>query len=205
MPRAKVQRKSTAIDMTAMCDVSFLLLTFFILTATARQPDPLEVSIPSSTYKLKVPDLDMGILSIGKGQVYYEIIGADIKMSTLDKMGDKYNIKFTPEERKRFSVIGAFGVPIQNLQQFIQLDGDKRAAFQKSLGGIPTDSTNNQLAEWLLQSRTSVAELHATQMRVSIKGDAEEEYPAIKKVVDILQKQKINKFSLITSAEGGAE
>nr|WP_121270364.1 biopolymer transporter ExbD [Pedobacter schmidteae] len=205
MPRAKVQRKSTAIDMTAMCDVSFLLLTFFILTATARQPDPLDVTIPSSTYKLKVPDLDMGILSIGKGKVFYEIVGKDIKMSTLDKMGEKYSIKFTPEERERFGVIGAFGVPIQNLKDFIAMDSEKRTAYQKASGGIPADSTNNQLAEWILQSRTSVAELHSTQMRVSIKGDAEEEYPVVKKIVDILQKQKINKFSLITSAEGGAE
>ncbi|SMD04985.1 ExbD/TolR family protein [Pedobacter nyackensis] len=205
MPRAKVQRKSTSIDMTAMCDVSFLLLTFFILTATARQPDPLDVTIPSSTYKLKVPDLDMGILSIGKGQVFYEIVGKDIKMSTLDKMGEKYSIKFTPEERERFGVIGAFGVPIGSLKQFIMMDGEKRTKFQETAGGIPADSTNNQLAEWILQSRTSVAELHSTQMRVSIKGDANEEYPAVKKIVDILQKQKINKFSLITSAEGGAE
>jgi len=205
MPRAKVQRKSTAIDMTAMCDVSFLLLTFFILTATARQPDPLDVTIPSSTYKLKVPDLDMGILSIGKGQVFYEIIGKDIKMSTLDKMGEKYSIKFTPEERERFGVIGAFGVPITDLKKFIAMDGEKRTEYQKVAGGIPADSTNNQLAEWILQSRQSVAELHSTQMRVSIKGDAEEEYPSVKKIVDILQKQKINKFSLITSAEGGAE
>ena len=205
MPRAKVQRKSTSIDMTAMCDVSFLLLTFFILTATARQPDPLDVTIPSSTYKLKVPDLDMGILSIGKGQVFYEIIGKDIKMSTLDKMGEKYSIQFTPVERERFGVIGAFGVPVQDLKKFIAMDGEKRTEYQKSAGGIPADSTNNQLAEWILQSRTSVAELHSTQMRVSIKGDAEEEYPAVKKIVDILQKQKINKFSLITSAEGGAE
>ncbi|TCC96358.1 biopolymer transporter ExbD [Pedobacter hiemivivus] len=205
MPRAKVQRKSTAIDMTAMCDVSFLLLTFFILTATARQPDPLDVTIPSSTYKLKVPDLDMGILSIGKGQVFYEIVGKDVKMSTLDKMGEKYNIQFTPQERERFGVIGAFGVPIQSLKGFIAMDGEKRTEFQKNAGGIPADSTDNQLAEWILQSRTSVAELHSTQMRVSIKGDAEEEYPSVKKIVDILQKQKINKFSLITSAEGDAK
>jgi biopolymer transport protein ExbD len=205
MPRAKVQRKSTAIDMTAMCDVSFLLLTFFILTATARQPDPLDVTIPSSTYKLKVPDLDMGILSIGKGQVFYEIVGKDVKMSTLDKMGEKYNIQFTPQERERFGVIGAFGVPIQSLKGFIAMDGEKRTEFQKHAGGIPADSTDNQLAEWILQSRTSVAELHSTQMRVSIKGDAQEEYPSVKKIVDILQKQKINKFSLITSAEGDAK
>ena len=205
MPRAKVQRKSTAIDMTAMCDVSFLLLTFFILTATARQADPLDVTIPSSTYKIKVPDKDIAILSIGKGQVFYEIVGNDIKMATLDKMGEKYSIKFTPEERKRFGVIGAFGVPIQNLKEFIAMDGEKRTAYQKTSGGIPADSTNNQLAEWIMQTRHSTAELHAAQTRFSIKGDAEEEYPSVKKIVDILQKQKINKFSLITSAEGGAE
>ncbi|NQX40146.1 Biopolymer transport protein ExbD/TolR [Pedobacter steynii] len=204
MPRAKVQRKSTAIDMTAMCDVSFLLLTFFILTATARQPDPLDVTIPSSTYKLKVPDLDMGILSIGKGKVFYEIVGKDVKMSTLDKMGEKYSIKFTPEERERFGVIGAFGVPVQSLKQFIMMSSDERTKSNIATG-IPADSTNNQLAEWILQSRTSVAELHGTSMRVSIKGDAQEEYPAVKKIVDILQKQKINKFSLITSAEGDAK
>lgn len=204
MARAKVQRKSTSIDMTAMCDVSFLLLTFFILTATARQPDPLDVTIPSSTYKLKVPDLDMGILSIGKGKVFYEIVGKDIKMSTLDKMGEKYSIKFTPEERERFGVIGAFGVPVQNLKQFIMMSSDERTKAKMDTG-IPADSTNNQLAEWILQSRTSVAELHSTSMRISIKGDAQEEYPAVKKIVDILQKQKINKFSLITSAEGDAK
>lgn len=204
MPRAKVQRKSTSIDMTAMCDVSFLLLTFFILTATARQPDPLDVIIPSSTYKLKVPDLDMGILSIGKGKVFYEIVGKDIKMSTLDKMGEKYSIKFTPEERERFGVIGAFGVPVQNLKQFIMMTSDERTKSKMDTG-IPADSTNNQLAEWILQSRTAVAELHSTSMRVSIKGDGQEEYPTVKKIVDILQKQKINKFSLITSAEGDAK
>jgi biopolymer transport protein ExbD len=201
MPRAKVQRKSTSIDMTAMCDVSFLLLTFFILTATARQPDPLEVQIPSSTYKFKVPDVDIAIISIGKGKVFYEVVGKDVKMATLDKMGERYNIKFTPEQRERFGVVGSFGVPIESLKSFIDMGSDERNKFLKDSPGIPSDSTNNQLSEWLLQSRNSVAELHQAQMRVTIKGDAEEEYPTVKRVVDIMQKQKINKFSLITSAE----
>lgn len=43
MAKAKSQKKAAAIDMTAMCDVAFLLLTFFILTATAKQPEPLPV------------------------------------------------------------------------------------------------------------------------------------------------------------------
>jgi len=203
MPRAKVKRTSTSIDMTAMCDVSFLLLTFFILTATARQPDPLNVTIPSSTYKIPVPDIDIAKLSIGHGKVFYEVAGKDVKMATLDKMGEQYKISFTPEERERFGVIQSFGVPIQNLKQFIALRDEASRTESQLQSGIPTDSVNNQLADWILNSRKAVAELHSTQMRISIKGDAEEEYSNIKTIVDILQKQKINKFSLITTAEGG--
>jgi biopolymer transport protein ExbD len=201
MARAKVARKSTSIDMTAMCDVSFLLLTYFILSATAKQPDPLDVKVPSSTYKIKVPEKDIAILTIGKGMVFFETAGPDIRASTLDKMGEQYKISFTPEERKRFSVVASFGVPIQNLKKFIAMDAGER----KKSGietGIPADSLNNQLADWILNARKSVAELHSEGMRVSIKGDAAEEYPVVKKIVDILQKQKINKFSLITTAEG---
>ena len=205
MPRAKVQRKSTSIDMTAMCDVSFLLLTFFILTATARQPDPLNITTPTSTYKIPVPDVDIAKLSIGKGQVYYEVAGKDIKMATLDKMAEQYKISFTPQERERFGVIQSFGVPIQSLKQYISLS-DQAARDKSGLStGIPTDSTNNQLSAWILNSRQAVADLHQQPMRVSIKGDGEEDYPVVKKIVDILQKQKINKFSLITSTEGGAK
>lgn len=201
MPKAKVQRKSTAIDMTAMCDVSFLLLTYFILTATAKQPDPLNVSIPTSTYKIKVPEKDIAVLSIGHGKVFFEAAGHDIKIATLEKIGEQYKINFTPEEKKRFSVIGSFGVPIQSLKQFIMLDGEKRKASGLETG-IPADSANNQLSDWILQSRKAVAELHSEGMRVSIRGDATEDYSVIKKIIDVLQKQKINKFSLITTAEG---
>lgn len=200
MPRIKVKRNALTVDMTAMTDVSFLLLTFFILTAVAKQPDPLDVKIPSSTYKLKVPETDIAILTIGKGKVFFEAAGQDIKISMLEKMGAQYHIDFSPEEKKRFSVISSFGVPVQSLKKFIGMDAAKR----KSSGletGIPADSANNQLSGWVLHSRKAVAELHTTAMRVSIKGDADEEYPAIKKIVDNLQKQKINKFSLMTNQE----
>ncbi|MCJ0741915.1 ExbD/TolR family protein [Pedobacter montanisoli] len=203
MPRVKVPRKSTAVDMTAMCDVAFLLLTFFILTATARQPDPLEITTPSSTVQFKVPDKDIAIVSIGKGKVFLEIVGQDVKKLTLQKMGSLYNVPFTEEEAKRFSVVSSFGVPFGNLKKFLAMNGQER---EKSgiQAGIPNDSTvNNELFEWIKQARFATAELHGVDMRISIKGNANEEYPAIRKVVDLLQKQKINKFSLITSAEAG--
>ncbi|PST84819.1 biopolymer transporter ExbD [Pedobacter yulinensis] len=201
MPRVKIPRKSTAIDMTAMCDVAFLLLTFFILTATSRQPEPLEVTTPSSTIITKVPDADIALLTIGQGKVFFEVAGTKIRKRTLQLMGEKYGIKFTPQEEERFSVISSFGVPMGNLKQFINMDGEqrKKSGIQT---GIPTDSVDNQLYNWIYQSRVAVKEIDNTDMRISIKGDAKEEYPAVRKIVDILQKQKMNKFSLITSAEG---
>ncbi len=206
MPRIKVPRKSTSVDMTAMCDVAFLLLTFFILTATARQPDPLDISTPSSTVQFKVPDKDLAILSIGQGKVFIEIIGQDVKKATLTKMAELYGTTFSKEEGARFGVIGAFGVPFANLKQFINASAEDRKKMEKSLQGIPSDSTrNNDLYRWVEQSRRATAELHNTEMRVSIKGDSKEEYPAIRKIVDVLQKQQVNKFSLITSAEGAGQ
>ena len=48
MPRVKIKRKSTRIDMTAMSDVTVLLLTFFMLTSTFVQKEPVRVNTPGS-------------------------------------------------------------------------------------------------------------------------------------------------------------
>ena len=43
------------------------LLTFFILTATAKVPEALPVDMPSSVAQTKLPDTDLAIITIGKG------------------------------------------------------------------------------------------------------------------------------------------
>ncbi|HET8829072.1 MAG TPA: biopolymer transporter ExbD, partial [Pelobium sp.] len=94
-----------------------------------------------------------------------------------------------------------FGVPMSSLKEFIDLDNADRMKLVQP--GIPSDSgANNELKQWILQSRYATKELHNVDLRFSIKGDSKEEYPTIRKVIDILQDQNINKFSLITSLEG---
>ena len=201
MPKVKIKRKSTSTDMTAMCDVAFLLLTFFILTATARQPEPLPVETPSSTVTFKLPDTDISTLTIGQDKVFFGVVGPDVRINTLERMGEQYQMTFTEEEKKRFSVMESFGVPMASLKQLIALDNSDRMKLTQP--GIPSDSgANNELKQWILQSRYATKELHNVDLRFSIKGDSKEEYPTIRKVVDILQDQNINKFSLITSLEG---
>lgn len=199
MGKIKVKRNSTTIDMTAMCDVSFLLLTFFILTATARQPEPMPVDMPASTVQIKVPDTDLGIITVGDGgKLFFSVTGPNVRMNMLDRMAEQYGMTFSDEEKQRFSLIDGFGVPLSQLKQLIAMDNTQRveSGIQQ---GIPADSADNQLKEWILAARRATAEINDKQMRIAIKGDKEEEYPAVKKVIDILQDQKLNKFSLITN------
>lgn len=55
MGRVKVKKKDVFIDMTAMSDVTVLLLTFFMLTSTFLQKEPVIVNTPSSVAEVKVP------------------------------------------------------------------------------------------------------------------------------------------------------
>ena len=208
MARAKVKRASTVIDMTAMCDVSFLLLTFFVLTATARQPEALQVDTPASVTQVKIPDDKLGMVTVGGGgKLFFGVKGPQIRSRMLDLISEDYNIQFTEEEKTRFALIEEFGVPMHNLKQLIAMDMEERArpGLQP---GIPSDTTNNlsnEMYHWIHSARTATAALYNEQMRVSIKGDANEKYPDIKKVIDILQDQNLNRFSLITSLKAGME
>jgi biopolymer transport protein ExbD len=200
MAKVKMSKKATLIDMTAMCDVAFLLLTFFILTATARQPEPLPVDTPSSTVQTKLPESDLAMITIGKGKVFFGVSGQNVRVRTLELMSEKYGIPFSEEEKQRFSLMESFGVPIEALNSVIAMSSAERN--QADQPGIPKDSLNNQLGEWIRNARLATIELADKELNIAIKGDAKEEYPEIKSIMDILQNQKINSFNLVTGLRG---
>lgn len=205
MAKIKMNKKAASTDMTAMCDVAFLLLTFFILTATAKVPEVMPVDTPASTVQTKLPDSDLATLTIGKGRVFFDLKGREIRKRTLELMSQKYNVKFSEEDTNKFALMESFGVPIQSLKQILDMDSADRSKANQP--GIPKDSLDNQLFDWVQNARIANNEYNNSigskkELQIAIKGDAKEEYPIIKKVMDILQSQKINSFSLVTGLEG---
>lgn len=200
----KTQKKAGAIDMTAMCDVAFLLLTFFILTATAKQPEPLAVDTPNSTVQTKLPETGLATLTVGRGKVFFGLVDRDIRLRTLELMGQEYGVNFSDEEKARFSLMDGFGVPIGSLKQIIAMNSSERN--QEGLQpGIPMDSIDkkkDELSRWVYNARAASAELKNEDLKFAIKGDAKLEYPAIKRVMNLLQDQDVNSFNLVTGLRG---
>jgi biopolymer transport protein ExbD len=195
MPKVKVKRTVPSLDMTPMVDLFFLLVTFFMLTATARPDEAVVVDTPSSASEIKIPDTNVITITIDKeNRVFFGVDGQQTKEALLDKMAGKYGIGFTEEEKKTFSLTNNFGVPISQLKSLLAMESNQRKEVHQP--GIPIDSTHNELGDWVLQTR-----LTNPKVVIAIKGDQDTNYPTIKRVIDILQDRKVNRFNLITTME----
>lgn len=196
MPKVKAARKSTWVDMTAMCDVAFLLLTFFMLTSNFTAKEPVTVNTPSSISEIKIPEVNiMKIMVDMDGKVFFGIDGQEKRISLLEKIGEQYNVSFTPEEKQKFSLITSFGVPVEKLKAFIALKNEERDMKENQLG-IPADSLNNQFKDWVRLARQV-----NPAYKIAIKADQMTPYPRIREIMNTLQDLDENRYNLITSLE----
>jgi len=198
MARVKPKRHGVVTDMTAMCDVAFLLLTFFILTTQFKKPDVEQIKPPSSISEKLLPDASlMTINATPDGKFYFQPVdNASERLQLLDKMGQKYNMTFTNQQKASFQKVQAIGVPMSQLKGYLDMSDEEQKSF-KSPTGIPMDSTNKQLVDWVQQSLSVNPDY-----KLAIKGDVTTEYPKVKSLFEGLRDIDFLKFWLITSQEG---
>ena len=194
MPKVKIPRKSTLVDMTAMCDVAFLLLTFFMLTSKFTAKEPVHVVTPNSISEIKMLESNIETILVDKkGKVFLGIDKPRERIELLNSMGEAYNIKFTPTEQKKFMLRTTTGVPIAKMKAFLRLP-DEVIDNPRVQEGIPSDTTvNSELRQWIYQAH-KVNPL----LQIAIKGDKETPIPVIKTVMKTLQDLKLVRFNLIT-------
>jgi biopolymer transport protein ExbD len=196
MARAKIKRGSTNVDMTAMCDVAFLLLTFFILAAQFKPSEAINVTPPSSVSNKHAPQKDFFNVTIDKDNKVYIDMDEGMKADVLDELGKERNLTFSPTDVKNFKQAAFIGVPFSQLSSFISLTPEQLK--NTKLPGIPVDSTNNELQVWI---SSAVNANLGKKLNFLIKGDNASKYTAFKGVIEAFKKNDIYKYNLVTNAE----
>jgi biopolymer transport protein ExbD len=216
MAKIKLGKGNPSLDMTPMVDLAFLLVTFFMLTASVRVSEPVVIDSPSSISDKLLPDNVIMVTVDEKGKSYFNINNGEVRIKTLEKMGQQYKITFTDKQKKRFSGMTSFGVPMASLKKYIDMEDPERI---KSISpGIPLDSLHNELGDWIQFGRIEAARQAKTQkdkaeslgrqfkyepLRFAIKADGEANYIAVKQVIKVFMDKEIFRFNLITNLEDG--
>lgn len=208
-----------ALDMTPMVDLAFLLVTFFMLTASFRMAEPVVVDPPSSIGEVALPDNHIMVTIDDKGRAFFGISNTTAKMNALREMAAKYKVAFTEQQITKFGGLSSFGVDLKDLPKYLDASENDRKNFQPQKG-VPLDTItpNNQLRDWIAigggkavetyntakaEAAEKNQEFNAEKPRYAIKAASKTKYIFVKDVVKQFTDLKIYQFNLITSLEGG--
>ena len=195
MSKAKIVRKSTWVDMTAFVDVSFLILTFFILATKFKPVEPVEVKFPSSVSADKVPEMDAFLVTIDKdGRVFVQMDDPNARTSIANNLNETRQLGLTPANIKAFTNAPSLGVPFAGMKELLSMDPEQQKEVKQP--GIPVpDSTGGELYFWVRDAKSTYAGKKITWL---IKADSETKFPVVRNVLEAFKRNDINKFQLVT-------
>jgi len=187
--------------MTAMCDVAFLLLTFFILTTKFRPTEAVAIDIPASTAQIPIPDRDIMMFQIAPdGRLFFGLDDQPTRLKLLERLSSEYQLALSDEQKDAFRTLDLWGMDIRSLPEFLDKDPNERAHVEQPGLNIDTTGGQHQVEDLILFSRQE-----NNALRIAIKGDKTTEYRYFDKLIQALQNRKVNKFNLITSARTAKE
>ncbi len=188
--------------MTPMVDLAFLLVTFFMLTTKFAPEETVVVDTPSSISEIRLPESNIITLTIdSKKRVFFGVDDTKTKIQALQKVAAKYGVNFTAAQAKEFGNLPNFGLPISQLGSYLNVEKEERKQLNAQQPGIPMDSLNNQLIDWVMEARRANQALFKKPTYIAIKGDGNADVPTVQQVIKILQERDINRFNLITDLE----
>ncbi|MCX8472176.1 MAG: biopolymer transporter ExbD [Sediminibacterium sp.] len=193
MGRSKIPRKSTNIDMTAMCDVAFLLLSFFIMATKFKPAEAIPVVPPSSVSSKVAPSKDICLITVDQnGKVFLGIDDKAMRALLGDEIKKTQNIDFKTSD---FASKEFWGCSFSQLPSLLALPKDKVKG--ENLPGIPAkDSAHNELIEWM----KLVKQVYLGKtLNIIFKGDGGVKYDVFNNVLESFRKNDLDRFQMVTN------
>lgn len=177
--KGKPKKLSTRIDFTPMCDLGFLLITFFMLSTSMSKPQTMELSMPS---KDKVAEEEQNKVKASTAVTI--ILGAENKVF--------YYFGIGTEEQEP-----------QVIETSFAPDGIRRVLLQRNqevvaqMKQLKEQMTNRTITEEVFQKKASEIKSNKTAPVVLIKSTDEATYENLVDILDEMQICNIARYAIV--------
>lgn len=179
--KKRAKKQSTRIDMTPMVDLAFLLLTFFVLTATFSKPKSMELTFPAP------PDPSVKQDAVKNGITF--LLTKDDKIfyyegefrATADDKGPKTELKelnFSKESLRKYLL-------------------DKNKDMQTKILALKTKFDNKQLVDTAYKRMVRNVKADKASFTYLIKTDDKATYKNVIDVIDELNYNAVGKYVMV--------
>jgi biopolymer transport protein ExbD len=177
--KGKPKKLSTRVDFTPMCDLGFLLITFFMLSTSMNKPQTMELSLPS---KDKVTEEEQS--KIKESTAITIILGKEDKLFY-------------------YFGIGTEEADPQVIETTYAPDGIRKMLLQRNLDVVTQvrklkdQFENESISEEELRKRSSEAKDNKMAPVVMIKSSDEATYKNMVDILDEMQICSIGRFAMV--------
>lgn len=179
--KKRAKKQSTRIDMTPMVDLAFLLLTFFVLTATFSKPKSMELTFPAP------PPPDQKPSEIKKGITF---------LLTQDDRIFYYEGQFraADDDKGKKTTLSELNFSQSSLHKFLL---DKNKEMQDRIKALDAKHKNNQLPDTTYKRMVKEVKADKESFTYLIKTDDKATYKNVVDVIDELNINVVGKYVMV--------
>jgi biopolymer transport protein ExbD len=179
--KKRAKKQSTRIDMTPMVDLAFLLLTFFVLTATFSKPKSMELTFPAPPENpVDQPPIKNGItflLSKDNRIFYYE--------------GE---FRAADDEKGPKTTLSELNFSQSSLHKYLL---DKNKGMQDQIRALDKRHQDKQLSDTTFKRMVKEVKADKSSYTYLIKTDDKATYKNVIDVIDELNINVVGKYVMV--------
>jgi biopolymer transport protein ExbD len=179
--KKRAKKQSTRIDMTPMVDLAFLLLTFFVLTATFSKPKSMELTFPAP------PDKPEDMPPIKKGITF---------LLSKDNRIFYYEGQFRPvaDDKGPATTLAELSFDKSSLHKYLL---DKNKEMHEQIKALDAKYKAGQLADTSFKRMVRERKADKESFTYLIKTDEEATYKNVIDIIDELNVNVVGKYVMV--------
>jgi biopolymer transport protein ExbD len=179
--KKRAKKQSTRIDMTPMVDLAFLLLTFFVLTATFSKPKSMELTFPAPPPKdQKQDEIKNGItfLLTGDDRIFYY----------------EGQFRAADDDKGKKTTLSELNFSQSSLHKYLL---EKNKTMHERIKALDAKHKNNQLPDSTFKRMVKQVKADKDSYTYLIKTDDKATYKNVIDVIDELNINVVGKYVMV--------